>query len=67
MLPETRDSFRALGFEAQDRTTESGQRAYAALLGVCQAFAQVSAESERVAEIRVLPALSAALSLCKRL
>ncbi|MFA5595951.1 MAG: tape measure protein [Pusillimonas sp.] len=47
--PKTRDSFREL-VEAQDLTTEAGQRAYVALLGVSGAFAQVSAESERLAE-----------------
>lgn len=36
-LPKTRDEFRAL-VEAQDLTTESGRQAFAALLGVSDAF-----------------------------
>ncbi|QZA80181.1 tape measure protein [Deefgea piscis] len=39
-LPETREAFRAV-VEAQDLTTESGQKAYAALLGVSGAFAEL--------------------------
>ncbi|MCJ8336007.1 MAG: hypothetical protein MJH10_17495, partial [Epibacterium sp.] len=39
-LPETRDGFRAL-VEAQDLTTESGQRAWAALTGMSTAAAQL--------------------------
>lgn len=40
-LPPTREQFRGL-VEAQDLTTESGRRAYAALLGVADAFAAIT-------------------------
>lgn len=44
-LPNTRAEYRAL-VEAQDLATESGQRAYAALLGMSGAFAQLVAAAE---------------------
>ncbi len=41
LLTKTRDSFRAL-VEAQDLTTESGQKAYTALLNVAGSFASIT-------------------------
>ncbi len=46
---DARDQFRALA-EAQDLTTESGRKAYAALLQLSGAFAQVTTSAEQAAE-----------------
>jgi len=43
VMPTTRDAFRKL-VEAQDLTTESGQKAYVALLSVGDAFASVTSD-----------------------
>lgn len=47
-LPDSREAFRAL-VEAQDLTTESGQKAFAALLGVADAFDFVQASADQAA------------------
>lgn len=47
-VPATREAFRAL-VDSQDLTTEAGQRALAALLGVSSAFDQVSDSAEQAA------------------
>jgi len=49
-LPATRDGFRAL-VEAQDLNTESGRKAFAALMGVADAFASVSEAARTAADI----------------
>lgn len=49
-LPATRDAFRAL-VQAQDLTTDSGRRAVAALMGVQQAFADITPAARSAAEI----------------
>ena len=49
-LPTTRDAFRSL-VEAQDLTSESGQQAFAVLLGVADAFAQIVPAARSAAEI----------------
>ncbi|MDD0814289.1 tape measure protein [Curvibacter sp. HBC28] len=48
-LPTTRDGFRAL-VEAQDLNTESGRKAYAALMAVSAAFASVTPAAEGAAK-----------------
>jgi phage-related minor tail protein len=48
-MPATKDGFRAL-VEAQDLTTDSGQKAFATLLGLAGVFDEVSSASERTAE-----------------
>ncbi|MDD0817213.1 phage tail length tape measure family protein [Curvibacter sp. HBC28] len=48
-LPTTRDGFRAL-VEAQDLNTESGRKAYAALMAVSSAFASVTPAAEGAAK-----------------
>lgn len=48
-LPTTRDGFRSL-VEAQDLNTESGRKAYVALMAVSSAFAEVTTASETAAE-----------------
>lgn len=48
-VPASRDAFRAL-VEAQDLNTESGQRAYAALIGVSGAFADLVPAVEAVSQ-----------------
>lgn len=47
-LPKSREAFRAL-VDAQDTTTESGQRTYAALLAVAGAFASLTPTAEAAA------------------
>lgn len=44
-LPASRDAFRAL-VDAQDLTTESGQKTYATLIGLSGAFASVTAATD---------------------
>jgi len=51
-LPETKEGFRAL-VEAQDLTTESGRKTYAALIGMSGAFATV-AEAAKAAAANML-------------
>jgi hypothetical protein len=59
---ELRDSFRAI-VEAQDLTTESGQRTYAALIGVSGAFAALTpAAAEASMAIEKAAASAAALA-----
>ena len=48
-LPETRDAFRDL-VEAQDLSTEAGREAFAALMGVAGAFAEITPAAESAAE-----------------
>ena len=48
-LPETRDAFRDL-VEAQDLSTEAGREAFAVLMGVAGAFAEVTQSAEAAAE-----------------
>lgn len=48
-LPETREQFRAL-VEAQDLSTEAGRAAFAALMGVADAFAAVTPAAESAAD-----------------
>ena len=48
-LPETRDAFRDL-VEAQDLNTEAGRAAFAALMGVAGAFAQITPAAESAAD-----------------
>ncbi len=50
-MPETKEAFRKL-VEAQDLTTESGQKAFAALMSVAGAFDELSARSVAVANER---------------
>ncbi|MEY2689501.1 MAG: hypothetical protein RL375_3700, partial [Pseudomonadota bacterium] len=47
-LPTSRDGLRDL-IEAQDRTTQSGREAFAALLGVSEAFAAITPSAEDLA------------------
>lgn len=47
-LPETRDAFRAL-VQAQDLMTDSGQKAFAVLLGVSDAFASITPSAQDLA------------------
>jgi tape measure domain-containing protein len=47
-LPETRDAFRDL-VEAQDLSTEAGREAFAALMGVAGAFAEITPAAEAAA------------------
>lgn len=49
-VPATRDAFRAL-VAAQDLTTESGQQAFAALMGVADAFATIVPAARSAADI----------------
>lgn len=49
-VPSTREAFRGL-VEAQDLTTESGRKAFAALMGVADAFAAVTAAGRSAADI----------------
>lgn len=49
-LPSSRDAFREI-VDAQDLTTEAGRQTYAALLGVADAFAQVTPAAEIAAEV----------------
>lgn len=49
-LPTTREGFRAL-VEAQDLTTEAGQKAYAALLQLSPAFASVVEATKTLSEV----------------
>ncbi|WP_333708334.1 hypothetical protein [Ottowia beijingensis] len=48
-LPETRDAFRGL-VEAQDLSTEAGREAFAALMGVAGAFAEITPAAESAAD-----------------
>jgi uncharacterized protein YoxC len=48
-IPKTRDEFRSL-VEAQDLTTESGRRTYAALINLAPAFDAAASASESYAE-----------------
>lgn len=62
-LPKTKDAFRAL-VEAQDLSTEAGRNTYATLLGLSDAFAQLtdaaaSATSSVIDEIKRLRGISA--------
>lgn len=58
-LPSSRDGFRSL-VEAQDLSTESGRQAFAALMGVADAFAQVTGSAEQ-ASTALRDAIAAAL------
>jgi tape measure domain-containing protein len=49
-LPDTRDGFRAL-VDAQDLSTESGRKAFGALMGVADAFAAITPAARSVEDI----------------
>jgi len=58
-MPSTKDQFRAL-VEGLDTTTESGQKTFAALMGLSGAFATVAEASEAAAKATADAAASAA-------
>ncbi len=60
-LPTTRDQFRAL-VDAQDLTTNSGRQAFAALMGVADAFAAITPEATvATAKLKTVADLQAAI------